>query len=93
MTRYTFGGTAADIVTDTAGNYTTDAGTAWTSRVGGTQVTDLLDTNGNPLVGGTISTLTDPVGLVIFQGPGQDDRLGREGRPRRLGLHRDRGHP
>jgi hypothetical protein len=69
MTRYTFGGTAADIVTDTAGNYTTDAGTAWTSRVGGTQVTDLLDTNGNPLVGGTISTLTDPVGLVIFQGP------------------------
>jgi hypothetical protein len=69
VTRYTFGGTSADIVTDTAGNYTTDAGTAWTSRTGGTQITDLLDANGSPLVGGTISTLTDPVGLVIFQGP------------------------
>jgi hypothetical protein len=69
VTRFTFGGTAADIVTDTAGNYTTDAGTAWTARTGGTQITDLLDANGSPLIGGTISTLTDPVGLVIFQGP------------------------
>lgn len=68
MARRTFGGTAADFLTDSRGNVESGGtGTVWTARTGGTQITDLLDANGAPVT--TVSALASPEGMVLFSGP------------------------
>lgn len=68
MARRTFGGTAADFLTDSRGNVESGGtGTVWTARTGGTQITDLLDANGAAVT--TVSALASPEGMVLFSGP------------------------
>lgn len=66
MTRYLYGATGADTVTDPAGTIVTGrTGTAWTARIGGAQVTDLQTVDG----AGTSTVTTDAEGRFAFYGP------------------------
>lgn len=73
---YTFGGGSAEVTRDKGGMITTHdaqgnlmAFTVWDAQVGGNQITDLLDYQGNPLPG-TVSPIPDPAsldeGLILF---------------------------
>jgi glycerophosphoryl diester phosphodiesterase len=65
--RYQYGSDGGSVVTDAAGNAVTGRqGSVWTTRTGGSQVTDLLTLSG-AATGGTITT--DSRGRIAFQGP------------------------
>jgi hypothetical protein len=69
MPRYHFGGSPSDYAMERVGTQLMlrpgAAGTVWTDRTGGTQLTDLTDLSGNPTTGVT----ADSDGAVAFYGP------------------------
>lgn len=68
MARNAFGASSADFEQDDRGNRRAGrTGTVWTAQTGGTQITDLLNTAGDPIT--ELTSSSHPIGLVQFQGP------------------------
>lgn len=74
MARLLYGGTGADILlsdadSDDIPEFATGTYTAWTTRTGSTQITDLLDFTGAATTTVTSLTTTGSEGRVLFSGP------------------------
>ncbi|MEV5472955.1 polysaccharide deacetylase family protein [Streptomyces sp. NPDC052207] len=69
MARHLFGLTPADVTFSQSGTSVVlepgASGTAWDARVGGTQITDLTDLDGNPI----IEVTSDTYSTIAFYGP------------------------